>query len=78
MSPSPSHNRRAAGQTATTISLSSDVLEYVKQQAAAEDRSVSYWLRRLIERELRSHLDTGQSVAETSTVYTAPKRRKRR
>lgn len=77
MSPSPSHNRRAAGQTATTISLSSDVLEYVKQQAAAEDRSVSYWLRRLIERELRSHLDTGGTVAETPKPYGTPKRRRR-
>lgn len=66
---SSSKGRRATGQTATTISLSKDVLDYVRQQAAAEDRSVSYWLRRLIERELRSHLTDNYTVAEQPATY---------
>lgn len=72
-----SPSRRAPNQTTTSISISRDLLDYARQQAAAEDRSVSYYLGRLIERELRSQLDSSGTVAETPKPYGTPKRRRR-
>ena len=57
--PKPEHSRagkRAPGQTATTISMSEETLAKVRYLAAKEDRTVSNWLRRLIERNLAADL----------------------
>lgn len=44
--------KRAPGQTAATISLSVETLAKVRYLAAQDGRTVSNWLRRLIERTL--------------------------
>jgi predicted HicB family RNase H-like nuclease len=49
--------RRRGGLTAMVpVRFAPDHLEEIRQRAAAEDRSVSSWIRRAVERELH-HVD---------------------
>ena len=53
--PNPTESRagkRAPGQTTATISLSAETLATARRLAAADGRSLSNWLRRLIDRSL--------------------------
>lgn len=75
MKPRPPANqsragKRAPGQTTATISLSAETLARARQLAAAEDRSLSNWLRRLIERNLAA----AETVAQTTTTGPLPER----
>jgi len=73
--------RRSPGQATATISLSAETLAQIRHLAAEEDRTLSNWIRRLIERSLAA-----ESLAETTNAppltsraegtYTAPKRRR--
>jgi len=75
--PKPENSRagkRAPGQTATTISMSEETLAKVRYLAAKEDRTVSNWLRRLIERNLAADLAQTpppevHRLNETPTAY---------
>ena len=53
--PPSRHNQRAAGKTHTTISLSEAVLEKARKAAAADDRSLSKWLERLIAQKVSEY-----------------------
>jgi predicted CopG family antitoxin len=75
MKPRPPANqsragKRAPGQTTATISLSADTLARARQLAAAEDRSLSNWLRRLIER----NINAVETLAETTSTDPLPER----
>ena len=73
--PKPRHTpRRSAGQATATISLSAETLAQIRKLAAQEDRTLSNWLRRLIERSLDR--DTATSFAETPSAYQATRRSK--
>lgn len=76
--PRPEHSRagkRAPGQTTATISLSVETLAIARQLAAKDGRSLSNWLRRLIERNLAADLAQTPPppevlrMNETSTAY---------
>lgn len=45
--------QRAAGKTATSISLSEDMLEKAKEAAAKDGRSLSNWLEQLIKNSVK-------------------------
>lgn len=63
--PSPEHSRagkRAPGQTTATISLSADILATAKRLAAEDGRSLSNWLRRLIERNVTADEPPQQDI----------------
>jgi hypothetical protein len=42
------HGKRAENKTQTTLSLRKDVLAWARKQAAADGRSLSNWLERLL------------------------------
>jgi predicted HicB family RNase H-like nuclease len=48
----PAVRRRPRNSAALPIRLPAEMLEQVRQRAAADDRSVSSWVRRAIEHEL--------------------------
>jgi hypothetical protein len=48
----PAVRRRPRNTAALPIRLPAEMLELVRQRAAADDRSVSSWVRRAIEHEL--------------------------
>jgi predicted HicB family RNase H-like nuclease len=48
----PAVRRRPRNTAALPIRLPAEMLEQVRQRAAADDRSVSSWVRRAIEHEL--------------------------
>ena len=48
----PAVRRRPRNAAALPIRLPAEMLEQVRQRAAADDRSVSSWVRRAIEHEL--------------------------
>jgi predicted HicB family RNase H-like nuclease len=48
----PPVRRRPRNAAALPIRLPAEMLEQVRQRAAADDRSVSSWVRRAIEHEL--------------------------
>lgn len=48
----PPVSRRPRNAAALPIRLPAEMLEQVKRRAAADDRSVSAWVRRAIEHEL--------------------------
>jgi hypothetical protein len=59
--PNPKESRagkRAPGQTTATISLSAETLATARRLAAADGRSLSNWLRRLIDRSLAAETTT--------------------
>jgi len=77
--PKPEDSRagkRAPGQTTATISLSVETLAIARQLAAEDGRSLSNWLRRLIERNLAADLAQTpppevHRLNETPTAYQA-------
>jgi tRNA C32,U32 (ribose-2'-O)-methylase TrmJ len=66
--PKPEDSRagkRAPGQTATTISMSEETLAKVRYLAAQDGRTVSNWLRRLIERSMAAESAESQQPPAT-------------
>jgi hypothetical protein len=59
------HGKRAANKTQTTLSLRKDVLAWAREQAAADGRSLSNWLERLL---------ASQSAAEAAKTARARKK----
>ena len=82
--PKPGESRagkRAPGQTTATISLSAETLATARRLAAADGRSLSNWLRRLIDRSLAADAPTIQppppevlGLNEAATEYKATPR----
>ena len=65
--------KRAPGQAATTISMSEETLATVRYLAAKDGRTVSNWLRRLIERSLAAEAaETQLTPAETKRMSLTP------
>lgn len=56
--------QRAPDQAQTSISISKEVLEKGRAEAAADGRSFSNWLERLIEKNV-----TASAIAEDSPEY---------
>jgi len=52
----PAVRRRARLGDPVPVRFSSDLLEKVRDAAAADDRSVSSWIRRAVEHELKREL----------------------
>lgn len=79
--PKPEQSRagkRAPGQTTATISLSADILATAKRLAAEDGRSLSNWLRRLIERNVTADEPPQQdihSLNETASEYQVKPRK---
>lgn len=51
--PKKSTTQRAAGKTATSVSLSEETLERARQAAAQDGRSLSNWLENLIKTSIK-------------------------
>jgi hypothetical protein len=65
--------KRAPGQTTATISLSVETLAIARQLAAQDGRSLSNWLRRLIERSMAAEEAEAQlTPAETNRLSETP------
>lgn len=65
--------KRAPGQTTATISLSVETLAIARQLAAKDGRSLSNWLRRLIERSMAAEAaETQLNPAETNRMSLTP------
>lgn len=65
--------KRAPGQTTATISLSVETLAIARQLAAQDGRSLSNWLRRLIERSMAAEAaETQLNPAETNRMSLTP------
>jgi hypothetical protein len=65
--------KRAPGQTTATISLSVETLAIARQLAAQDGRSLSNWLRRLIERSMAAEKAEAQlTPAETNRISETP------
>jgi predicted DNA-binding protein len=65
--------KRAPGQTATTISLSEETLAKIRYLAAQDGRTVSNWLRRLIERSMAAEeAEARLTPAETNRISETP------
>jgi len=65
--------KRAPGQTATTISLSEETLAKIRYLAAQDGRTVSNWLRRLIERSMAAEeAEARLTLAETNRISETP------
>jgi len=73
--PKPGQSRagkRAPGQTTATISLSAEILATARQLAAQDGRSLSNWLRRLIERSLAAETAPKPPPAEIHRLNETP------
>jgi predicted HicB family RNase H-like nuclease len=51
----PARRRRSRLTEMVPVRFSPEVLEHARRLADADDRSLSSWIRRLVEREIASH-----------------------